>query len=114
LVLGIFCGDFITALGGALGQLAFPIGFTVYFFWRGRDVMAGLVSLWWVFENLVSISAYDAVRARHGWLAAASTISAVTAQPRAGQQPDLVSQKSCPPIRWRSHWCCGIIHINPR
>lgn len=58
-VAGLIFGDFFTALAGTLGQLAFPVGFTVYFFWK-RDPFAGFVALFLVFQNLVNVSVYMA------------------------------------------------------
>lgn len=53
-----FFGQFTVVLGGTLGQLAFPVGFTVYFAWRGRDPYAALLCLFWVAVNLINISVY--------------------------------------------------------
>ncbi|MFH1454581.1 MAG: hypothetical protein ABIH00_11480 [Armatimonadota bacterium] len=58
-VFGIF-GEFIGALGGTLGQLIFPVGFSIYFLLFRRDYAAGIFSLFWVSENLINISIYMA------------------------------------------------------
>jgi len=53
-----FFGEFIRVLGGTLSQLAFPLGFCIYFFFFLKDIFAGSASLFWFFENIYNISVY--------------------------------------------------------
>jgi hypothetical protein len=52
-------GEFITALGGSLFQVAFPTVFVVYFM-RRRDDHSASVALWWVAQNLWNVAIYIA------------------------------------------------------
>jgi len=57
MILMPFFGDFITALGGTLMQLAIPLMFFVYFL-REKNLFASLVMSWWVGDNLIDVSIY--------------------------------------------------------
>lgn len=51
-------GEFMGAAGGTLVQILMPSAFAIYFaFWR-KEPFAGLVCLFWLFQNLVNISIY--------------------------------------------------------
>lgn len=52
-------GEFVTALGGSLFQVAFPAVFVVYFM-RRRDDHSASVALWWVAQNLWNVAIYIA------------------------------------------------------
>lgn len=52
-------GEFVTALGGSLFQVAFPAVFVVYFM-RRRDEHSASVALWWVSQNLWNVAIYVA------------------------------------------------------
>ncbi len=63
-VFGIFGGEFVTALGGTLMQLLFPLAFAVHF-GRARQPFAAAVSLAWLGESLFNVARYLAdARAR--------------------------------------------------
>ncbi|MFP4350658.1 MAG: zinc ribbon domain-containing protein [Desulfococcaceae bacterium] len=51
-------GDFITSLGGTLGQLLMPTICTGVFLLQTRDPFAGSVGLWWVGQNFMDIGPY--------------------------------------------------------
>lgn len=53
----MFFGETIGFLGGTLGQLFFPIAFTVYFFLR-KEFYSTLVMTWWIGENFADIGIY--------------------------------------------------------
>jgi hypothetical protein len=53
-------GDTISALGGTVGQLMWPVGFAVYFWWKQRNRFAAVVCVWWFGENLIGIALYMA------------------------------------------------------
>lgn len=53
-------GDTAHFLGGTLGQLLFPVAFTVYFArWR-KDAFAAVATTWWFGENFMGIARYMA------------------------------------------------------
>jgi hypothetical protein len=59
-----FFGEFVTALGGTLMQLLFPLAFAVHF-GRTRQPFAAAVSLAWLGESLFNVARYLAdARAR--------------------------------------------------
>ena len=59
-----FFGELVTALGGTLMQLLFPLAFAVYFH-RTRQPFAAAVSLAWLGESLFNVARYAAdARAR--------------------------------------------------
>jgi hypothetical protein len=59
-----FFGEFVTALGGTLMQLLFPLAFVVHFA-RSRQPFAAAVSLAWLGESLFNVARYAAdARAR--------------------------------------------------
>jgi|GEM_PF-2179906 len=53
-------GEFIMVLGGTLFELMVPLGFTIYFLAFRRELMAGLATAFWFFENLLYIAVYMA------------------------------------------------------
>ncbi len=56
-------GDFMRVLGGSLFQIFIPLLFLGYFLFFRREVFSSAVVLYWLGENLISISTYmgDAV-----------------------------------------------------
>jgi hypothetical protein len=50
-------GQTLMILGGTLGQLAFPVGTSVYFFARGRSFDGSVCALW-AGENVMNVSRY--------------------------------------------------------
>lgn len=59
-----FFGEFVTALGGTLMQLLFPLAFVVHFA-RSRQGFGGAVALAWLGESLFNVARYVAdARAR--------------------------------------------------
>jgi hypothetical protein len=54
-----FFGEFVTALGGTLMQLLFPLAFAVHFR-RTRQPFAAAVSLAWLGENFFNVARYAA------------------------------------------------------
>ncbi len=52
-------GFTVELYGGTLGQLAFPIIFTVAF-WRQKSLVSASVTLLWLFENFFNIAPYVA------------------------------------------------------
>jgi len=60
-----FLGETMVILGGSLTQVAFPLVFFGYFWWkqddgRRRDLFAAMVCLWWSGINLLSVAIYCA------------------------------------------------------
>lgn len=51
-------GDFITSLGGTLGQILMPTICMGAFLLQTRDPFAGSVGLWWVGQNFMDIGPY--------------------------------------------------------
>jgi len=51
-------GEFMGVLGGSLVQVLMPLGFAAYFGLVRKEPFAGLVCLFWLFQNLVNISIY--------------------------------------------------------
>jgi len=50
-------GEFITILGGTLGQLSVPIACSVYFYLR-KERFSAAVALFWLGQNFVNVSRY--------------------------------------------------------
>lgn len=50
-------GEFLMVAGGTIGQLAVPIGFTVYYIFR-KELFSAAVTLFWVGQNFFNISVY--------------------------------------------------------
>jgi len=50
-------GEFLMVAGGTIGQLAVPIAFTVYYFFR-KEMFSAAVTLFWVGQNFFNISVY--------------------------------------------------------
>ncbi|XCN74006.1 MAG: zinc ribbon domain-containing protein [Candidatus Electrothrix aestuarii] len=51
-------GQFLTSLGGTLGQLLMPLICTIVFLLQTRDTFAAAVGLWWFGENFLDIAPY--------------------------------------------------------
>jgi hypothetical protein len=51
-------GDFITVLGGTLGQLIMPALFLGAFVFKYRDAFGGVATLWWLADSLVDVAPY--------------------------------------------------------
>lgn len=58
-ILGILGNQFLTALGGTLGQLFVPAAFLVYFIYK-KEYRGALFTAFWFFENFLNISIYMA------------------------------------------------------
>ena len=58
-ILGVLGIQFLTALGGTLGQLFVPFAFSIYFFLK-KDYRASLFTVFWFFQNFMGISYYIA------------------------------------------------------
>lgn len=52
-----WAGEFICFLGGTLGQLAFPVGLSIYFYLK-KETFASLFCIWWTSENFYNIGRY--------------------------------------------------------
>lgn len=52
-----FFGDTISALGGTIAQLAFPLAFIWYFFFSGQKFSAAIISYWLGF-SLINVGIY--------------------------------------------------------
>ena len=52
-------GDWLQFLGGSIGQLAFPLG-TSWYFWREQKPFETAICLFWAGENLMNIAHYMA------------------------------------------------------
>jgi hypothetical protein len=50
-------GEFLTVIGGTIGQLFVPAAFTAYFFLR-RELTSATVTLFWAGQNFLNISVY--------------------------------------------------------
>jgi hypothetical protein len=57
-------GDFMTVLGGSLGQLLVPLVVALAFFVKNRDNFGAAVGVWWLGQSFVDLSpyVYDASR----------------------------------------------------
>lgn len=53
-----WAGDTIYFLGGTIGQLAWPFGLALYFFFKRRERFAATACVWWLGENFVGIARY--------------------------------------------------------
>jgi len=53
-----WAGDTVYFLGGTLGQLAWPGGLALYFWFKRRERFAATACAWWFGENLVNIARY--------------------------------------------------------
>jgi hypothetical protein len=52
--------DFLTSLGGSLGQIAFPLIVTIALLWKNRDPFGASIGLWWVGQSLMDLAPYIA------------------------------------------------------
>ncbi len=52
-----YLGEFITVIGGTIGQLFVPIAFTVYFY-QQQEFFSSAVTLFWTGQNFFGISVY--------------------------------------------------------
>lgn len=51
-------GDTLHFLGGTLGQLMWPVGLALYFWFKQRQRFAAVTCTWWFGENLINIARY--------------------------------------------------------
>jgi hypothetical protein len=51
-------GDTVYFLGGTLGQLMWPLGLALYFFFKRRERFSATVCAWWLGENFLHIARY--------------------------------------------------------
>jgi hypothetical protein len=57
-IFGILGRELLTALGGSLLQVLFPVIIMVAFIWKKRDFFAAAAMAWWTGINLVDVAPY--------------------------------------------------------